>query len=327
MRYAAVLPAVEVNSTFHRPHRASTFERWAASVPRTFRFSIKIPRTITHDQKLSNCAALLKPFLTALAPLGSRLGCLLVQLPPSLAFDARVARAFFTVLRNRFDRGVALEPRHASWFGDRADRLLQEFEVARVAADPPRAEGDGEPGGWGGLAYFRLHGAPRMYYSSYEDEFLDALAKKLLALRRGRIPTWCIFDNTTLGAATGNALSLIERLEGSARNLLARCQSRELAGVHISQSACHRARCTSRPSSCRRSPREFGRSHTARAAARTRACNRAMPSGWSRFRSPKRTTIETGSPTDVPACPAVVANMAVARTRMEQHFFIGISCS
>ena len=90
---------------------------------------------------------------------------------------------------------------------------MNEFEVARVAADPPRAEGGGEPGGWRGLAYFRLHGSPRVYYSSYEDDFLDSLADKLRDLRRRRIPSWCIFDNTTLGAATGNALSLIERLE------------------------------------------------------------------------------------------------------------------
>jgi uncharacterized protein YecE (DUF72 family) len=213
-RYAKALPAVEINSTFHRPHRATTFERWAASVPRTFRFSVKIPRTITHDQRLANTAALLNAFLTDLEPLGSRLGCLLVQLPPTLAFDARVARAFFTMLRKRFERGVALEPRHVSWFETRAERLLNEFEVARVAADPPRAEGDGEPGGWAGLAYFRLHGSPRMYYSSYQDEFLEALAGKLAALRRRRIPAWCIFDNTTLGAATGNALSMVECVSG-----------------------------------------------------------------------------------------------------------------
>jgi uncharacterized protein YecE (DUF72 family) len=212
-RYAKVLPAVEINSTFYRPHRASTFERWAASVPRAFRFSIKIPRTITHDQRLAGSATLLKTFLADLTPLGSRLGCLLVQLPPSLAFDARVARAFFTVLRKRFDRGIALEPRHASWFGDPANRLLNKFEVARVAADPPRAGGDGEPGGWPGLAYFRLHGSPRIYYSSYGDDFLDALAVRLQNLQRRRIPTWCIFDNTALGAGASNALSLIERLE------------------------------------------------------------------------------------------------------------------
>lgn len=207
-RYSRVLPAVEINSTFHRPHRAATFERWAASVPRTFRFSVKLPRTITHDQKLAGTATLLKTFLADLAPLGTRLGCLLVQLPPSLAFDVRVARAFFTLLRKRFEGGIALEPRHASWFEARADRLLNDFEVARVAADPPRVAGGDEPGGWRGLAYFRLHGSPRMYYSSYEDDFLDTLAGKLRELRRRRIPTWCIFDNTTLGAATSNALDL-----------------------------------------------------------------------------------------------------------------------
>jgi uncharacterized protein YecE (DUF72 family) len=207
-RYAKALPAVEINSTFYRPHRATTFERWAASVPRAFRFSVKIPSAITHDQRLAGAAPLLKSFLADLAPLGSRLGCLLVQLPPSLDFDARVARAFFTALRKQFDGGVGLEPRHASWFEDRADLLLEGFKVARVAADPRRVEGGGEPGGWPGLAYFRLHGSPRMYYSAYEDQYLNALAVKLRALRRHRIPTWCIFDNTTLGAATGNALDL-----------------------------------------------------------------------------------------------------------------------
>jgi len=213
VRYSQVFSAVEINSTFHRPHRASTFERWAASVPRGFRFSVKLPRTITHDQRLTRSSAQLEAFLAELAPLRSRLGCLLVQLPPSLDFDARVARAFFTALRKRFDRGVALEPRHVSWFEDRADGLLEDFKVARVAADPPRAANDGEPGGWRGLAYFRLHGSPRMYYSSYEDEFLDELAARLGDLRRRRIPTWCIFDNTTLGAGTGNALLLKSRTE------------------------------------------------------------------------------------------------------------------
>ena len=207
-RYAKALPAVEINSTFYRPHRATTFERWAASVPRAFRFSVKIPSAITHDRRLAGTAPLLKTFLADLAPLGSRLGCLLVQLPPSLVFDARVARAFFTALRKQFDGRVAFEPRHASWFEDRADRLLDGFKVARVAADPPRVEGGGQPGGWPGLAYFRLHGSPRMYYSAYEDQYLNALAVRLRALRRRRIPTWCIFDNTTLGAASGNALDL-----------------------------------------------------------------------------------------------------------------------
>jgi uncharacterized protein YecE (DUF72 family) len=209
-RYSQVFPAVEINSTFYRSHQASTFERWAASVPRAFRFSVKVPQEITHGQRLTGSAPLLDAFLAEVAPLGQRLGCLLVQLPPSLAFEARVARGFLKAFRKRFDRGIALEPRHASWFGKSADQLLVEFEVARVAADPPRVEGGGEPGGWLGLAYFRLHGSPRIYYSSYEDAYLDSLKGKLRVLRRRRIPTWCIFDNTAMGAATGNAMSLVD---------------------------------------------------------------------------------------------------------------------
>jgi len=211
-RYAREFNAVEINSTFHRPHRPATFERWAASVPAAFRFSVKMPRTITHDSRLAGARPLVDAFLQQVAPLGKRLGCLLIQLPPKLELDLRVARAFFDHLRDAFEGDVVLEPRHASWFTPAADRMLVRLRVARVAADPPRAPQGFEPGGWTGLAYYRLHGSPRVYYSSYEDDFLDALAARLDALQRSGIPAWCIFDNTTLGAGTGNALALMARL-------------------------------------------------------------------------------------------------------------------
>jgi uncharacterized protein YecE (DUF72 family) len=212
-RYAKLLPAVEINSTFYRTHRTTTFERWAANVPSEFRFAVKCPRTITHDQRLVNGARLIEDFLLSLAPIDSRIGCLLVQLAPSLPFHAGVAREFLSELRNRFDRGIAIEPRHQSWFDSGPDQLLDQYEVARVAADPPRAEGGSHPGGWRGFAYFRLHGSPRTYYSAYENDFLDSLAEKLQDMRSSRIPSWCIFDNTALGAATDNALSLLERFK------------------------------------------------------------------------------------------------------------------
>lgn len=210
-RYARVFPGVEINSTFHRPHRASTFARWAASVPPGFRFSLKMPRTITHDAKLAGARDLVEAFLAEIAPLGDAADCLLVQLPPKLEFDRRRARAFLSHLRDRFPRSIAMEPRHESWFTPAAERLLDEQHVARIAADPPRAARGFEPGGWRGLAYYRLHGSPRVYYSSYEPDFIEALAARLETLRRAGIPAWCIFDNTTLGAGTANALSLLER--------------------------------------------------------------------------------------------------------------------
>ena len=211
-RYAAVLPAAEINTTFYRSHRAATWARWAASVPDDFRFSAKLPRAITHTGRLVDAEGALDAFLDEVSALGTKLGCVLVQLPPSLAFDAAAAGTFFRALRERHAGPVACEPRHASWFTLEADALLADASIARVAADPARAPGAGDPGGWPGLAYFRLHGSPRMYYSAYTDEYLDALAGRVMSTRARAAPVWCIFDNTTLGAATANALDLVRRL-------------------------------------------------------------------------------------------------------------------
>ena len=184
--------------------------RWAASVPAGFRFALKLPKAITHEAKLVGTRALVERFLADIEPLGPAADCLLVQLPPKLEFEARRARAFFSFLRDRFARSIAVEPRHASWFTAAGERMLRDLHIARVAADPPRATGGGEPGGWDGLVYYRLHGFPRIYYSSYDADFLDALANRV-ALSAAATTTWCIFDNTTLGAGTSNALSLHEK--------------------------------------------------------------------------------------------------------------------
>jgi uncharacterized protein YecE (DUF72 family) len=210
-RYGRVLPAVEINTTFYRPHRPETFERWAASVPAGFRFSLKVPRTITHFRRLRNPDEMLAAFFDASALLRERRGPVVVQLPPTLRYEEGVARGFFETLR-RLHRGpVACEPRHPSWFDPPVESMLAELEIARVAADPPRAGVDAQPGGWPGLAYFRLHGSPRMYYSAYDDAFLDALARRVRRLKQAG-EVWVIFDNTATRAVADNALSLIGRL-------------------------------------------------------------------------------------------------------------------
>ncbi|GJG86775.1 hypothetical protein tb265_19560 [Gemmatimonadetes bacterium T265] len=214
-RYAVRFPAVEINSSFYRPHRSATYARWAAAVPPGFRFSVKLPRAITHERRLDAAEALLDAFLAAVGALGPALGCLLVQLPPSLAFDPAVAGAFWSALRARHAGPVAAEPRHATWFTSEADQLLAVWRVGRVAADPARVPAAAEPGGWSGTVYYRLHGSPRTYYSAYDGATLDALARRLRPAPAlvGAAPAWCVFDNTALGAAAPNALDLLERLE------------------------------------------------------------------------------------------------------------------
>jgi uncharacterized protein YecE (DUF72 family) len=211
-RYAGRFPAVEINSSFYRPHRRVTWERWGNSVPPDFRFSAKIPRTLTHEQRLIDPEPLLDEFLGAVTGLGERLGCLLVQMPPSLAFHAEVADRFFGAFRERYAHQLAAEPRHVTWFTPEAEALLQAHRVGRVGADPVCAPGGDEPAGWPATVYFRLHGSPRMYYSDYEAAWLEHLASRLDRARRepGRSgPLWCIFDNTALDAATANAAEVL----------------------------------------------------------------------------------------------------------------------
>ena len=218
-RYASRFAGVEINSSFYRPHRASTYERWAESVPERFRFSVKIPKVITHELAPAGAGAPLDRFLGEATHLGPKLGCLLVQLPPKQELDRRVAQRFFSMLRRRYAGPVAIEPRNATWFTSDAARLMADHRVARVAADPARVPEAAEPGGWDGLVYYRLHGSPRMYYSAYEPEYLASLAGRLAEAQATGKPVWCIFDNTTLGAAAANALDLSEMLSppGTAR--------------------------------------------------------------------------------------------------------------
>ena len=211
-RYARQLLAAEINTTFYRSHELGTYTRWAAATGSSFRFAIKMPRVITHELKLRGASAALDRFLQESAALGRKRGPVLIQLPPSLEFDARTVATFFRALRDRYEGLAVCEPRHHSWLSPEVDHMLQRYEIGRVAADPPPVDGADRPGGWPGVVYYRLHGSPRKYWSSYDASFLDALAARLRGVP-GRVPAWCIFDNTASGAALGNALELAARLE------------------------------------------------------------------------------------------------------------------
>ncbi|WP_263146739.1 DUF72 domain-containing protein [Pseudomonas sp. RIT-PI-AD] len=205
-RYASRLNAVELNSSFYRPHRPATYAKWAESVPPGFRFSVKVPKWITHENRLRDCEAALDEFLGQCSQLGDRLGCLLIQLPPSLAYEAATAETFLAALRERYEGLAVIEPRHASW--READELLRRTRIGWVAADPAPIGGYDAPLGWRGLAYYRLHGSPRIYYSVYDRPWLERLAARIAADRACARPVWCIFDNTAGGAAVPNALEL-----------------------------------------------------------------------------------------------------------------------
>jgi uncharacterized protein YecE (DUF72 family) len=217
-RYSRVFAGVEVNSSFHRSHRASTWAKWAASVPPGFRFAVKIPKTITHQAKLVEVEDLTAQFAEEIRPLGDKLALLLVQLPPKLGLDLAVAERFFSQLRRAVDVRIVCEPRNAAWFSREADAMLDQWRVARAAADPALGPKAAVPGGWRALPYWRLHGSPAMYRSSYDDAALDGYADLIRAAVDDGLSPWCMFDNTAASAATGDALSLKAKLRGDAHD-------------------------------------------------------------------------------------------------------------
>lgn len=214
-RYATVFNAVEINSSFYRPHRATTYARWAASVPDDFRFSVKLPRTITHEARLQDSDAALRQFALEAGALKGKLGCVLVQLAPGHAFEHAVAAGFFARLRDTFGCMLACEARHPGWFGQDATALLTAHGVTRVIADPPKGQ-DGPHGPTTAAIYARLHGAPRTYYSSYGSDYLAQLARDMQVHARAGREVWTVFDNTASGAALPNALEVALRLKPAA---------------------------------------------------------------------------------------------------------------
>ncbi|MFB2567373.1 DUF72 domain-containing protein [Rhizobium sp. IMFF44] len=199
-RYASVFDGVEINSTFYRHHKTSTFARWAEAVPENFRLAVKIPKEITHTRAMKGIAQPFHTFLDEIAPLGEKRGPLLCQLPPSLAFDADEFETTFKAMRNADEGPIVLEVRHKSWASAEALDLIKSFAIDRVLADPAPVwsaeDFDTAP------RYVRLHGKPKIYYSSYTDREIG-LFLKLLAP-----DGWCVFDNTASGAAIENALAM-----------------------------------------------------------------------------------------------------------------------
>ena len=210
-RYSRWLRGAEINSSFYRPHKAATYAKWRDSTVSDFRFAVKMPRTITHELKLHNAREPLVAFLAQTEGLGEKRGPILVQLPPSLSFDASVVTPFLDLVRKVYRGPVVCEPRHPTWFSQQVTSLLEDYRISRVAADPPPVSAAAVPAGWPRVAYFRLHGSPRKYWSRYDEDYIATLADTVRSIRGAR-EVWCVFDNTASGAAIENAWQLHERV-------------------------------------------------------------------------------------------------------------------
>lgn len=206
-RYSQILNAVEINSTFYKFHQPKTFERWASETPDDFEFSVKLHQSFTHKCDLKPKARELKEFFQSVQYLGPKWKVLLLQFPGKMEFHYDKMSRFYELVRKNFDGYVVVEPRNETWISKESRLLLKEFQVSKVIADPERCPSKLKSLiTAGGIAYYRLHGSPVIYRSSYSQTYLKKLKQELQGHKRA----WCVFDNTTFGAATENALFLMK---------------------------------------------------------------------------------------------------------------------
>lgn len=204
--YSSYFQTTEVNVTFYRDVRKSTFERWFTQVGDNFLFSVKMPRIITHYKRLNSDKGTITKFLHSISPLKEKLGAILIQLPPSLKFDRELFKRFFELLDFRYR--YAIEVRNKTFFDESFLNILKTYNIALCIADSAKRYPYFEDI-TADFIYVRLHGSERLYASEYSEEELNTWAQKIQKWNR---PSFIYFNNDLSGYAFKNALRLKELL-------------------------------------------------------------------------------------------------------------------
>lgn len=215
--YSRIFQTVEINSTFYRYPSKGTVMGWLRYSPSNFIFTAKLPKVITHDKKLGlkhDVQADLDAFLEIMAPLqlNGKLGCLLVQLPPSYGYAPDNLDAFLGMLPRQFR--FAVEFRNLSWMREDTWQLLRQHDVAYTNVDEPLLPPDVHI--TTDFTYFRWHGhgdKPWFNYR-YHPEELDPWVPKVVNASKQARQVYGYFNNHFHGYAPENCLSLIERIRG-----------------------------------------------------------------------------------------------------------------
>ena len=232
--YSNVFKTVEINSTFYRYPSKGTVMGWLRYSPSDFVFTAKLPKVVTHDKKLGlkgDIKADLKAYLDLMRPLqlGGKLGCLLIQLPPSYDYNPENLEAFFEILDPLFR--YAVEFRNLSWMRNETWSLLEKYEAAYAIVDepllPPEVHVTTD------FAYFRWHGRGEKPWFDYlyEKGEIDEWVPKVEDTAENVKKVYGYFNNHFHGYAPENCLYLIEKL-----GLLSDEQKKAKQKVSIKQS-------------------------------------------------------------------------------------------
>jgi len=208
--YITRFDSVELNSCFYHLPKNTTVTGWVHRTPGFFKFCPKLSRFITHQKRLNDVEEPLKKFFELFKEMKSRLGPVLIQLPPGLAFNRSLVNDFIQILKRQYNSyRFAVEVRHKSWITDEVFNLLAQHNVAFVIADsgkrfPYYEEITTD------FVYLRFHGPEKLYASDYSDPQLNVFAEKIANWLRNDKEVWAFFNNDFHGFAINNADKLRE---------------------------------------------------------------------------------------------------------------------
>jgi len=209
-RFVEVFDTVELNASFYRWPKDSTFAGWRAALPDGFMMSVKAYRGLTHFRRLSSPEPWIERFERCWHLLGDRHGVLLVQLHPEHQRDDARLDSFLRCVPASIR--VAVELRHASWNDPAVFQLLERRRAAYVVmsgaglACVARATTD--------LVYVRMHGPDQdaIYAGCYSNDELRRWADRITEWDGAGKDVWMYFNNDLGGHAVRNALLLRELL-------------------------------------------------------------------------------------------------------------------
>ena len=205
--YASHFDTVELNVTFYRMPSDATFRSWARRVPEGFVFAVKASRYLTHVRRLREPQEPVSFLMQRVEQLGTRLGPVLLQLPPDMPVE--LARLDATLKAFPPHTRVAVEPRHPSWFNDRLRTLLEKHRAALCLAD---RRGPLTPQ-WQTAAwtYVRFHGGRANPRPCYGATALEAWATRLRE-GFGTVDAFVYFNNDHQGCALRDAVRFGQHL-------------------------------------------------------------------------------------------------------------------
>jgi uncharacterized protein YecE (DUF72 family) len=211
--YASVFNSVEINSTFYKLPQAATVVKWASMVPKDFRFTAKLSKTITHQKDLAFDPPDCRKFFETMNGFADRKGCVLVQLPAGAKYSLadRFEDLLDTITQYNPGWQVAVEFRDKSWYNDRMYHLLELANCCLVEQDMPKSATPTElpisP-----VRYLRFHGEFGDYRGCYTEQFLSEQSAKIKAAEAAGSTVYAYFNNT-IGDAAHNAISLKNYLQ------------------------------------------------------------------------------------------------------------------